>query len=317
MKYTKSFSGYYYKVSGGGKKTRVSKEEYDKQYKEKKSYKQLGYIIIPKEINRNHIKIVENPIDYSNILWLENNFTKKNQPGLRWQIRQKRYSLKYVLEKGKGVIDCGAHIGDYGIPLAIALRNINRSDIMVYCIDPSKEKCEFMKNMCILNNLDESNIKIIHKGLADKKGKYRLALESNNTVDVDAFNKYGKKAKYINNTGGWQWIEDNNGIDFTTLDELYKSKIIDEIGFFWMDVQWTEYNVIKGGKNYFKKSKPYILMEYEPPVSYYNNGIVKLYKQGTREDLKKDTKYMELFDELGIKISKKGTELNDILLEFK
>ena len=316
MKYIKTDNGYYYKISNDGKKTRISKDEYNKNNQKKQEYKQLGYIIIPKQVNRNDIRIFENPIDYSNMLWLDNKYTKKNQPGLRWQVRQKRYSLKYVLEKGKGVIDCGAHIGDYGIPLAIALRNINRNDIMIYCIDPSKDKCNFMRYMCVLNNLDESRIKIIHKGLADKKGKFKLALESEKTVDIESQKKYGKNVKYINNTGGWQWKKDKDGIDFTTLDDLYKTKVIGEIGFFWMDVQWTEYNVIKGGINYFKKCKPYILMEYEPAISYYNNGIVKLYKQGTREELKKDKKYMDLFKQIGIKISNKGTEFDDILLEM-
>ena len=72
---------------------------------------------------------------------LRNDFSKNNWPNPAHQEKQKKFSLKYVLEKGKGVLDIGAHLGDFGISLAIALKNLNRTDIKVYCIEPTYEKC--------------------------------------------------------------------------------------------------------------------------------------------------------------------------------
>jgi FkbM family methyltransferase len=185
------------------------------------------------------------------------------------------------------------------------LKNLNRNDIIVYCIDPSQEKCIFMEQVSKLNKLDESNIKIINCGLSDKIGKYIVGSKER---DGD-----GSKPS---NTGGWQWIEDDNGIEFKTLDYLYEKKIINDIGFFWMDAQWMEYMIIKGGKVFLKNCKPYILMEYDLVTKKYPNGVAKKYHKGSKQDLKNDIKFKELFNDIGIKISNKENELNDILLEF-
>ena len=166
---------------------------------------------------KEEIIVIKNPIDSNvSMQWLDNTFTRNNWPDPPFQKQQKKEALKYILEKGKGVIDCGAHIGDFGVCLAVMLKALKRSDIVVYCIDPSEEKCNFMKQVCKLNNLDDTNIKIINCGLSDKIGKYSI----------------GTKKECGSNTGGWQWIEDNDGVPFTTLDQLYKDNIIGEIGFF-------------------------------------------------------------------------------------
>jgi FkbM family methyltransferase len=262
--------------------------------------------LIPLNLKRAEIIVIMNPIDSSTpMLWLDNTFTRNNWPDPPFQKHQKKEALKYILEKGKGVIDCGAHIGDFGVCLAVMLKALKRSDIIVYCIDPSKEKCDFMKQVCKLNNLDETNIKIINCGLSDKIGKYSIGSKQR---DGD-----GTKPS---NTGGWQWIKDDNGIEFKTLDYLYQNKIIDEIGFFWMDAQWMEYSIIKGGSIFLTDCKPYILMEYDPATELYPNGVSKHFRKGTREELKNDHKFKPLFSNLGVKISDKGNELDDILLEF-
>ena len=103
--------------------------------------------LIPLNLKRAEIIVIMNPIDSSTpMLWLDNTFTRNNWPDPPFQKHQKKEALKYILEKGKGVIDCGAHIGDFGVCLAVMLKALKRSDIIVYCIDPSKEKCDFMTN---------------------------------------------------------------------------------------------------------------------------------------------------------------------------
>lgn len=259
--------------------------------------------IILDQIKKEEIISIVNPIDPNiSMLWISNDFTKKNWPDPAFQQNQKKESLKYILEKGKGVIDCGAHIGDFGVCLAVILKNIKRSDITVYCIDPSEEKCNFMKQVCLLNNLDDTNIKIINCGLSDINGKY----------SIDSFSK----EMLGNNTGGWEWIRDDNGTEFKTLDYLYEKKIIDEIGFFWMDAQWMEPFIIKGGSKFLTACKPYILMEYDPPTQLHPSGSTKNHRKGARKELENDPKFKTLFSKLDIKISNKGYELDDILLEF-
>ena len=118
--------------------------------------------------------------------------------------QQKRDSFRIVLSQGRGVLDIGAHIGDYGIPLAHALRSIGNTNIIVYCIDPSPSKCAFMEDVKRLNGL--TNVKIICAGLADKAGKYSITKQGVNSVDDTSDKK---------NTGKWQWVPDPNGMNFT------------------------------------------------------------------------------------------------------
>ena len=159
---------------------------------------------------------VKNPIDESKMLWINNEYTIKNHGGMDVVSSvygiignarlQKALSLEYVLEMGKGVLDIGAHLGDYGIPLALALKNLGREDIMVYCIEPTPEKCEFMNEVIKLNNLDDTTIKVINKGLSDASRKFDVSPEAKMECGI--------------NTGGWQWIPNEDGDEFTTLDHL-------------------------------------------------------------------------------------------------
>lgn len=149
-----------------------------------------------------------------------------------------------------------------------------------------------MKKACQLNNLSEKEIKIINTGVSDKKSKYLVT--DKGTVNKITLNE---------NTGGWQWIENKNGLDFTTLDELWDKKIIGEIGFFWLDAQWMEDKILIGGKKYLNHNKPLILMEYCPITKYdTDNKSIMKWKIGTSEEIKKDVKFQKIFKDIGIKI---------------
>ena len=254
--------------------------------------------------DKTEIITVKNPIDGKNMLWVDNNFTQNNWPGVDFQSEQKKSSLKYVLKSGKGVLDIGAHIGDYGIPMAICLKNMGRSDIHVYCIDPSEDKCKFMEEICKLNNLTE-NITIICQGISNREGYFSVK-------------EYGHGHKNQINTGSWQWTPDKNGKFFTTLDKLYENNIIGDIGFFWLDAQWSEKEILEGGIHYLKKNKPYILMEYDPPTSFEEDGItIRDYIAGSVKDLKYDKKFRDILNLLNIKILGKLNGFDDILLKVR
>ena len=111
---------------------------------------------------------IKNPIDNSDLLWEESNFVKNNGPNYDYEIGEKQKIFEYCKNNkyNYGVIDVGAHIGDLAIPLAMALKNINREDIIVYAIDPSLQKCNFMKKISKINNI--KNIKILNYGLSNE-----------------------------------------------------------------------------------------------------------------------------------------------------
>jgi FkbM family methyltransferase len=248
--------------------------------------------------NNNNVIDIINPIDGNYIKWNNNDFAVNNYPGVKYQASQKKASLKYILKKNQNIIDTGAHIGDYGVPLACALRNLS-SNLKVYCIEPSKEKCIFIKEMSTLNNLN--NLYVINLGLSNKEGLFSVA----NSGNGRGLKEYGK------NTGAWRWEIDYNGITkFSTLDKLYENKIIENIGFIWLDVEFMEKEVLEGGEKLIKNCKPYILMEYWP------NTRKIVTNRGTTNELKNDIQFNDVFQKLNIKISNlQDLDFDDILLE--
>lgn len=124
-----------------------------------------------------------------------------------------------------------------------------------------------------------------------------------------------KNSEY--NTGAWQWVPNETGIDFTTLDILFNKKEIFNVGFIWLDAQWSEYQILNGGINLLSSCRPYIFMEYCPVSKYSKDKLSAVkYTKGTCDQLKKDEKFMVFFKENNIvinnkQISKKG----DILLK--
>lgn len=208
------------------------------------------------------------------------------------------------MKKRKGVLDIGAHIGDYGVSLAIALKRMNEKNIPVYCIDPSEDKCDFMRKVSKLNGLTDSEITIICCGISDKESKCSV-------------NETGIKTGGVN-TGSWKWSPDTQGTMFTTLDTLWDMGLIGEIGFFWLDAQWMEPFVLKGGLRYLNQCKPYILMEYDIVTRYYHDKTTPTsFFSGTYNQLKKDVNFKDIFDKLETKLIDHKPKFDDILFEIQ
>ena len=167
-------------------------------------------------------------------------------------IKKHIVDISVNLPKEYCIIDCGAHIGDGSIPIADALRYNNRMDIKVYALDPSLEKCEFIKKIAKLNNL--YNIIVLQTGLSD---------------NVTTYN-HKKNGTWGKNTGGTNWTETCNEeaddysekVRFITLDLLVKDGYISEkIGYIHLDVEGMESKAITGALETIKKSKPVLSLE--------------------------------------------------------
>jgi len=269
-----------------------------------------------------------NPVDGSHMKWLKNKFTESNRAGLSIGMVQKALSLELVLEMGKGYLDIGAHMGDFGIPMAAALKRVGRQDITVYCIEPDEGKCDFMREVIKINDLGDDSIKVINKGLSDKIGKF----SPSPLVMRDCGNS----------TGGWQYITDPDGIEFTTLDQLWEEGVIGSVGLFNLDAQWAEPQILMGGKKYLTTYRPLILMEYWKVTSRLADNCVNTAVPGypnTRgwnpsfqlraEQLQNDDDFRDVFNQLGIMVSERKYNTEkitpfgehswkewDILLEF-
>ena len=233
-----------------------------------------------------YLKIL-NPLDNSLLVWENSNFTRSNWPDPYYDIEEKQF----IFEKCKfnklnhGIIDVGAHIGDLAIPLALALSNIGRSDIIVYAIDPSKEKCDFIEKMAKINSI--KNIKVLNYGLSDSEqimGHDQIDLNSEITDRWLNFNL--DEVNNLTNTGGQQWkkievncVDDENKYKttyddeksmFVTADSLFKKKEIGPIGIYHIDVEGHEIELLKGSKKLINEFKPLLFIE-----SFINNDKCK------------------------------------------
>jgi FkbM family methyltransferase len=202
-------------------------------------------------------KKIKNPIDGSDMLWEESDFTRKNWPGLDYDIEEKKAIFNFAKNNNPdyGVIDVGAHIGDLSISLALALKNIGRDDVTVYAIDPSQEKCDFMKKMSIINSV--SNIKILNYGLSDLKKILGHSENTNNDDNNTGKQRWDIKKEKINLT---KTNEEESNI-FIPADDLFKKGEIGLIGVYHIDVEGHEIDVLKGSKNLINTCKPILLIE--------------------------------------------------------
>tara|TARA_Y100000389_G_scaffold193687_1_gene222733 strand:+ start:53 stop:964 length:912 start_codon:yes stop_codon:yes gene_type:complete len=231
----------------------------------------------------NDIIVINNPyLNNKSLKWInvDNNFMKNNWPNtldFDYEIKKDLLEKALKMPKNYGIIDCGAHIGDGAIPLAHALKHSNRKDIIVYAIDPSKYKCDFINYLKKINKLD--NLIVLNYGLSDKDNvEYTYA-----ELDV-----LGGQTHWNNNTGGIQWtIKKNNSntnnqddIKFIKLDTLFDKKIINhKIGVIHLDVEGMEDKAIIGGMNYISNNKPYISLEdHTNDIKKFENLLKNNYK---------------------------------------
>ena len=206
--------------------------------------------------------------DLNDVLWqkIDSEFMKQNWPNtfdFDYDIKEDIINKALTLPQNSCIIDCGAHIGDGSVSIAHALKYHKREDIIIYAIDPSKFKCDFINFIKNKNNLN--NLKVLNYGLSNINSEYKTLKQSGE------------------NTGGWEWVEhtndntnteDMNNINkFIKLDDLVKDNIIKEtIGIIHLDVEGMEKNAIIGGFTTIEKYKPYLSIENNIKTGQDENG---------------------------------------------
>jgi FkbM family methyltransferase len=160
-----------------------------------------------------------------------------------------------IINKDKNIIDLGAWIGDNSIPWA---KNINGT---VYAIDPSKDNCDYINAMKILNNIN--NMLIIKAAISD----------SEKIISTDCDNL--QHCSFINNDSL------SNKIQSFSLDTLYKQGIIRDVGYIHLDVEGMENLVIEGSKQLIDDLKPIITFEQHLDTDNYSEICNKLHSNYT------------------------------------
>ena len=102
------------------------------------------------------------------------------------------------------------------------------------------------------------------------------------------------------------------------MDTLYESGQIGEIGFFWLDAQWSEHLVLQGGEKMLTKCRPKILMEYTPASELCEDNVsVSKWRGGTPKMLMNDPLFENVFSRQPLHVSEESKYFQDILLEYE
>jgi len=136
------------------------------------------------------------------------------------------------------IIDLGAWIGDNSIPWSKKIKG------KVFSIDPSEGNCEFINEVCFLNEIN--NIKTIQKAISDQNKTISTKLEFGDKLHHCSFEE-NEEGKTIIDSYSLDYLEENN--------EIY------DIGYIHLDVEGMEFTVIKGSIKIIEKYKPIITFE--------------------------------------------------------
>ena len=174
------------------------------------------------------------------ILAIDNNLTHQY---FKWRYRFETLMRNIVahLMRNKiiknNIIDLGAWIGDNALPWC---KNI---DGVVYTIDPSPENCKYIRDMAVLNDIP--NIKVFERAIS-------------NTTEILSTNDDLFHCSFVFDN---PQLNGKNKVISTTLDELYKSRQIENVDFIHLDVEGMEYKVIEGATQLIETYKPIIIFE--------------------------------------------------------
>lgn len=152
----------------------------------------------------------------------------------------------YLINNGHidgNIVDLGAWIGDNALPWSKSFSRLGASH-RIYAIDPSHENCQYIRDLAILNNIE--NITVIKKAISDK----REVLYTNDNLTHCSF---------VNNDG-YNTTGENSAIAWP-LDDLFNTGEIDNVAFIHLDVEGMENRVVAGAKTLIDTYKPIIAFE--------------------------------------------------------
>lgn len=146
------------------------------------------------------------------------------------------FKIEYI-SKYKSIIDIGSYVGDNSFVWSKYIEYPNK----VFSIDPSEKNLNYIKKVCLLNDI--RNITTISSVCSYKVG---LKLEYTGSINHTSFYEKEKSNSYLRSN---------------TIDNILVNYNNVNIGFFHIDVEGSEFNVIKGGLEMIKSNRPFIAFE--------------------------------------------------------
>jgi FkbM family methyltransferase len=157
--------------------------------------------------------------------------------------------LKIDNKKNFSIIDVGSNIGAQTLQIALHLKNST-----IYSIEPT----DFAFKKLLINLNSNPNIKkrIYASQVLLTNNRKLIPKKIYSSWNLTSINNRHKKH------GGFKKTIKNANI--MSFDQFIKRKKIQNIKLIKLDVDGAELKILKSGRNFFKKNKPYIIMELAP-----------------------------------------------------
>ena len=187
------------------------------------------------------------------------------------------YIINYLknIKSSNSVLDIGANAGVFSLEL------ICSNDYSKFILfEPIPNTFEWLKRNAYLNNVDDERFMPFNIGLSDKKGQFEFFVPASNEAaslveNDDAF--YRKKANELGNYTGDNSI-DKVVCEVDTVDNVVKSKNINNISFIKIDVEGNEKFVLLGAKETLISEKPLVycelLRKHSSRFGYHPNEVI-------------------------------------------
>jgi FkbM family methyltransferase len=172
-------------------------------------------------------------------------------PEYAWEPQTTRLLL-YLAENKSNVVIGGAYFGDQAIPIA---KLIQKSNGKVHAFDLNQKQISILEENAKLNDLN--NIESVNLGLwSDSSTKLNLS-----ETDDLAFATPAITNDFPSNT--------------ISIDEYVSKHNLSGVDLIMLDIEGSEYNVLKGAENQLKKDTGYPNIVFEIHNSYLNwdNGL--------------------------------------------
>jgi FkbM family methyltransferase len=148
------------------------------------------------------------------------------------------------------IVDVGAYIGDYAIPLA---KHVHK----VIAFEPNPQTAKVLEKNIELNQIQ--NIKLFTKAVGEAKSRVKFRL-SHKPLLSGIINTSAAPTT-LNNTEG-NHRDSNVEVEIIDLDTALFTE--DRINWLLIDAEGNEINILNGARNIMRKYSPKIIIEIQP-----------------------------------------------------